>query len=99
MEASKWKDIFIVGFSANTVNFKLDKRTVSTALKALHIWICLISNLALPKDTIDSGQKVGILSHECGKVYIEETGKCIHERIEAENESGIAFTNSDLSCF
>ena len=37
MEASKWKDIFIVGFSANTVNFKLDKRTVSTAFKALNI--------------------------------------------------------------
>ena len=54
-------------------------------------------HLALPKDTIDSGQKVGIVSHECGKVYIEETGKCIHERIEAENESGIAFTNSGTS--
>lgn len=33
------------------------------------------------------------------EVYIEETGKCILERIEAENESGIAFTNLDLSCF
>ena len=48
----------------------------------------LRSHLVRPKDTVDPAKQDGVvykISCECGKVYIGETGRSMHERIKEHN--------------
>ena len=48
----------------------------------------LRSHLVRPKDTVDLVKQDGVVYKipcECGKVYIGETGRSIHERIKEYN--------------
>ena len=58
----------------------------------------LRSHLVRPKDTVDSAKQDGVVYRipcECGKVYIWETGRSIHERInEHDRDIRLAHTQT-----
>ena len=58
----------------------------------------LRSHLVRPKDTVDPAKQDGVVYKipcECGKVYIEQTGRSIHERIkEHDRDIRLARTQS-----
>ena len=59
----------------------------------------LRSNLVRPKDTVDPAKQDGVVYRipcECGKVYIGETGRSMHERIK-EHDRDIRLARTQTS--
>ena len=59
----------------------------------------LRSHLVRPKDTVDPAKQDGVVYKipcECGKVYIGETGRSIHETIKEHDRDGLLKHNPPL---
>ena len=63
----------------------LEQQSIRTVLKSE---TALRSHLVRPKDTVDTAKQDGVVYRipcECGKVYIGETGRSMHERIKEQD--------------